>query len=207
MKLSPDEETTLRAYQSSAEPWAKAHNTADFWAEELAEFHQALPTGRVLEVGCGGGRDAQLLISMGYDYIGTDPVPELIEIAQAENPSGQFVVRSVYDLALLNPMPYDGFWACAVLLHIPRARINEALQEIRSVVRVGGIGFISLKEGDGQSVIEEGEAGQSIRRLFTFWQLNEFVQTLEANGFRTVTKNRKPVSEKTTWLNYIVRAM
>ena len=97
-------------------------------------------------------------------------------MAQERNPRATFVLVNVYDLDF--SQKFDGFWAAASLLHIPKSRIPDALQRIRTNVRKGGIGFISLKQGDGEGPDEK------TGRWFSYYQAGEFEQKLEGRGFQ-----------------------
>lgn len=134
----------------------------DFGARKWIGSQELLPTGKVLEIGSGGGRDAKELIAKGYKYTGTDVSKGLLEEARKANPSTVFLRQSVYDLDFPDNT-FDGFWASAVLLHIPKDRIDEALSRLRAVVRNDGIGFISIKQGEGQK-IEEYEPDMEEKR-------------------------------------------
>lgn len=198
-ELTAAEQETIATYDRQAENWATDHLTRGFWAEELAAFHRLLPAGRILEIGSGGGRDARELIEYGYDYVGTDIASGLIAQAQKHNPDATFVQRSVYDLGFEDE--FDGFWCSAVLLHIPRDRISEALGQIRHACRAGALGFISVKEGIGEK-LETDSFGS---RFFTYWQNEDFQKTLSKLSFAIEYNGYRPMSERTRWLTYIVR--
>ncbi|HUB93968.1 MAG TPA: class I SAM-dependent methyltransferase, partial [Verrucomicrobiae bacterium] len=108
---------TIATYDRTASHWTATHMIVNDWEQDAAKFKQFLPKGRVLEVGCGGGRDAAELLRLGYEYYGTDASKGMVEAARSEVPNGTFEVRSLYDLAELGQR-FDGFWACAVLLHV-----------------------------------------------------------------------------------------
>lgn len=206
MKLSKLEQTTVNTYNSSASDWAGKHSSSGFWAEEMKRFHNLLPQGKLLEVGSGGGRDAYELISLyHYEYVGIDVSSELLKEAQKVNPQATLLLKSLYELDFPEKS-FDGFWTSATLLHIPKERIDEALGNIRRVVREGGIGFISIKKGLGEKVEQDEPAMEDKReRLFAYYQKGEFADVLGRNGFEIIEFSEKPVSERTTWLVFLVR--
>lgn len=201
-KLTDDEQVTLNSYNKNATKWSAAHITPRYWGDDMEMFHKLLPKGRILEIGAGGGRDAKELIALGYDYVGTDVSPNLLEEARKNNPGAEFKQFSLYKLNF--DEPFDGFWCAAVLLHIPKKRINEALQAIKRNVKADGIGFISIKEGEGErmNVGSDEEGGE---RFFALWQNNEFKKVLLENGFKIIREGHFPKSETTKWLTYHVR--
>jgi SAM-dependent methyltransferase len=155
-----------------------------------------------LEIGCGGGRDAKELIALGYGYVGTDISAGLLEEAKKNNPGATFQQVSLYDLNFTEP--FDGFWCAAVLLHIPKRRIDEALQAIKKNIKKGGIGFIAIKEGDGEKMETEGGLDGD-GRLFVYWQNDEFKQALTSNGLEVLQEGYYPKSERTKWLTYHIK--
>ncbi len=204
LPLLPEEELTLGYYDRAAHQWSAEHGEPGYWELEMDLFHQLLPQGRILEIGSGGGRDAKELIALGYHYVGTDISSGLLEIARQALPGHTFIEQSVYDLSFDNS--FDGFWASAVLLHIPRLRIYQALKQIRHTQRPGGIGFISLKDGRGETIEVETIDDQEMYRHFTYWTREEFEPVLEVSGFELVDYVYQPRSLRTKWHSFFVRA-
>lgn len=199
-EFTPEELLTIASYDRTAKEWTRNHSTADFWASEFTRFKTYLPKGKILELGAGGGRDARLFIDGGYYYIGTDVSGGLLEQARIANPTGLFLRQSIYNLVF--PKDYfDGFWASAVLLHIPKNRLKEALEKINHVTRKSGIGFISIKEGQGEKIEEDLEYGE---KLFSYFSDEEFATYLYDCNFDVLWHQRRPMSEKTIWLTYLV---
>lgn len=201
VELTRDEELTRQSYDKNAAIWARTHMSPYFWKEEMKLFHNYLPDGRILEIGCGGGRDARELIEMGYDYLGTDVSKGLIGQAKIYNPTAEFLHSSVYDLNF--DEIFDGFWCAAVLLHVPKRRINNALASIRRSVRPGAIGFIAIKEGYGEKV-EHDKDSEGGSRLFSYWKDKDFRTVLKRSGYKIKKFIYKPLSERTKWLIYLV---
>jgi ubiquinone/menaquinone biosynthesis C-methylase UbiE len=203
--LSNDEEITKASYDADAENWAKYFDSHGGWPEELAKFKELLPSGKILDIGAGTGRDAKDLIKLGYEYTGADVSEELLKIARKRLPGQKFIHQSVYELDF--PDKFDGFWASAILLHVPKSRIDEALQKIKSVTRPGAIGFISVKDGAGEQLTEHRfrDKEENLKRMFVYWSKGDFENVLNKNGFKVLDYTYRPISEKTKWHIYIVK--
>lgn len=206
-QLTPEEQLTKETYDTNAEIWAKNHATVGFWGEEMGLFKELLPSGKVLEIGSGGGRDAKELIALGYDYVGTDISAGLLKEAQKENPDAKFYNQSVYDLDFPERTLFDGFWASASLLHIPKSKINLPLSRIHKFIKKDGIGFISLKQGEGERIEEKTEHGFTEKKFFAFYTEEEFSKILKDNGFDIIEKKEKRINEKLTWLCFFVKTI
>lgn len=203
--ITPEEQSTIDSYNKNAAAWAKGHSTQDFWKEERELFQKELPQGKILEIGSGGGRDAQKLIALGYDYTGTDASEGLLEVARKNNPGATFIPKNVYGLDFPENS-FDGFWASAVLLHIPKNKLNLALENIHKVTKPNGIGFISIKQGEGEIMIEDDRREKrKMKGLFVFYSQDEFSKKLQENDFEILYTNILPTDGKTIWITYLVK--
>lgn len=205
------EDATIEAYDEIAEKWARKYDTEKYWGLYFDMFSSFLPKGRVLEIGCGAGRDAKTLIEMGYQWTGTDPSREMLRVARERGVRGDgFYCASVYQLPTLNLLvPFDGFWASASLLHVPPQRMVHALSVIRSMLRPGGIGFISLKKGTGSEAVSAFGSGdqEELAPPRHFYYYNEQVFEPFLRGARLeplVAANYKKEQSSTEWLIYFV---
>lgn len=202
-ELTAPEKVTVDSYRRIADIWTEDHSTERFWGENFDYFKELLPSGRILEVGCGAGRDAQELIKIGYDYHGIDITAKLIESARKLNPDGNFEEANLYDFH--SDEPFDGFWCAAVLIHLPKDRIDEALQAIKRNLKSRAIGFIAMKAGVGEMVEVRPELDDA-EFLFTYYENDEFKGVLSRNGLEVLKQDYMPFSERTNWLTYHVRS-
>lgn len=202
-ELTKEEQITKQSYDSVSEEWRDSHNTPRFWGINFDKFFELLPEGRLLEIGCGAGRDARELVAHGYDYLGTDISAPQIEQARENNPGAKFEQKNLYDLDFAEP--FDGFWAAAVLIHVPKNRIDEALEAINRNMKAHAVGFIAMKEGEGEKLEVKPDLN-STRYLFSYWQKGEFREVLQKHGLVPWYEDYIPMSERTKWLTYIVRA-
>lgn len=202
--FTKQEQTTIANYNKFAVKWAANHTETDIFDNAFPLFKKYLPKGKILEIGCGGGRDAKKLKQAGYDYVGVDVSIGFLKEAKKNNPGLTFLLQDIYQLDL--PYLFDGFWCTATLLHIPKSKINKALQNIHRVIKPQGIGFICIKEGKGDLILDKKEVnGQILKTYFSYYQQDEFSQILIKNGFHILETSRRPVSIKTIWLNFFVK--
>jgi ubiquinone/menaquinone biosynthesis C-methylase UbiE len=205
--MTDKEEATIQTYDNNAAVWAEQHNfdlSKNTFADALKEFYGLVPDGAsVLEIGCGGGRDAAELVKH-YDYTGTDASEGMIKAAKSAVPDGTFIKCNVYDLQELDKK-FDAFWAAAVLLHIPRNRIDEAFRSIKAVTAPDAVGMIAIKAGDKEEFEVRDIDGIHEERLFTYWTHEEFTEVLKRNGLDIISYTYKPVSQRTNWHIYLIR--
>lgn len=203
MDTASQEDETIQTYDRYAESWAVDHPQDDY-RTILTKLKQLVPHGSVLEIGSGSGQDAEMLTAAGYDYLGTDAAKGMVSLASLRHPGITFRHLNLYNLADLGQQ-FDIFWCNAVLLHIPRRRIDEALQAISAAIRPAGVGFVSLKDGDQEIFEERRQSDRQENRIFVHWRKDDFEEVLKRNGFEVVYYEYVPKSERSKWHRFIVR--
>ncbi len=134
---------TLDFYAAEAEAYAGRSRDAEH--ARIGTFAAALPPGgRVLELGCGGGHDSVALLDRGLDLVATDGSPELAH--QASLRLGRPVAVLLFE-DIDAQDAFDGVWANACLLHVPRAALPAILDRIHAALKPGGVFYASYKAG------------------------------------------------------------
>lgn len=136
---------SITYYNTHAEQFADS--TFQVTMESLYQpFLALLPSNaRILDVGCGSGRDSLAFKNKGYEVVAMDYAEELVK--KATELTGISVRhQSFYDIA--EREAYDGIWACASLLHCERERLVEVLQKLVLALKSGGALYMSFKYGD-----------------------------------------------------------
>jgi SAM-dependent methyltransferase len=139
------DDATLQFYRQNAEAYAQREITSRF--ARLNKFLALLPSGAaILELGCGAGADAAEMLARGFDVTPTDGSPELAEVASRR--LGRAVGTLLFhDLDAVET--YDGIWANACLLHVPRDQLAYVLSLIWRATKPGGAFYASYKTGEG----------------------------------------------------------
>lgn len=137
---------TLGFYAAEAEVYAgRARKLSE---ARLQHFAKLIPAGgRVLELGCGGGQDSEALLALGFDVSPTDGSPELA--AEAQKRLGRPVSVLLFE-DLVAEVAFDGVWANACLLHVPRPALPGIVTRIHRALRPGGIFYASYKAGQAE---------------------------------------------------------
>ena len=138
------DEETLQFYRSHAEAYAGREITSR--GARLTAFLALVPPGAViLELGCGAGGDTAEMLARGVDVRPTDGSPELAAVASKR--LGRPVETLLFH-ELDAVETYEGVWANACLLHVPREDLANILSLIWRALKPGGAFFASYKEGD-----------------------------------------------------------
>ncbi len=205
MYLSEDKQITKGYYDKAAPEWTRTKDDLNYLETEFREFQKLLPRGKVIDIGCGTGRDAGLFKKDGYEYVGVDISTGMLSEARKLFSEADF--RQMDLMKLDFPDGYfDGIWSFATYLHIPKAEINDALNEARRVIKIGGIGFIVIKKGSKEGYFDSDYG----KRYWSFYGKNQFAKILENNGFEIIKfwedkRAYKPPKDVTVFLCYLIK--
>ncbi len=134
--------TTLRFYAQEADAYTTRGQKRSL---QLDAFIKALPPkARILELGCGGGQDSEFMLAHGFDVRPTDGTPE---IAKAAEKRLKIPVDTLLFSDLNESDAYDGVWANASLLHVPKAELSKVIGLIHRCLKSGGVFYASFKSG------------------------------------------------------------
>ena len=195
MSTDPD---TIAFYQARAPHWV--FHSGEAHSHQLDAFLDRLPPGAaVLELGCGGGRDAARMRERGFAVDATDAVPALVARANRAFALGARVM-AFHELAA--EAAYAGVWAHASLLHCPRAALPDVLARIHRALVPGGWFFSSYKLGTG-------EGRDLLGRLHNFPSSQWLHDAYAAAGFvadsHAIYAGRASDGTQRDWIDLIVR--
>lgn len=160
-------------------------NIANAQPDEIELFMKELPAGgKVLDVGCSGGRDSKIFADNGFKVTGIDLCKPFLIEARERVPDGVFLEKDLLELDF-EAESFDGIWACAVLLHLEKTDVPKALKGFYNILKSDGTMFIGVKQGEGEKqVIDSLSDGNS--RYFSFFEKDEIEGLVEGAGFRVV---------------------
>ena len=136
---------TLDYYQRHAVTYGAHRGPLEFPA--LMNFIESLPSrSTVLELGCGAGQDAEILLRAGFDVTVTDGSPAMADVATRRLGRPVSVLR-FDELDLVSA--FDGIWANACLLHAPQVALPDIIKSIHRALRPSGLFCATFKGGAG----------------------------------------------------------
>ncbi len=141
---------TIKTYDDSADQFDL--HFSDYFGQgpRIADINKALEllnkdqAVRVVEIGCGTGRDAKEIVKLVDWYEGFDPSKGLLRVAKNKVPDASFVLSDA--LSYKYPKDIDIIFAFASLLHIDKANLAKVFPKVLESLATGGILYISLKE-------------------------------------------------------------
>ena len=133
----------------------------------LTPFIKGLaPGSTILDVGCGSGRDLRWLAEQGFKPTGFELSPNLARLA--EDYSRQPVIQGDFTRYDFSAHKFDGLLLIGALVHLQHDEFASVLVHICQALHENGLVYLSMKEGDGHRLSEDG-------RMFTLWRPQPFV--------------------------------
>ncbi len=171
--------STIEHYARVAEVYRQAT-----WSHDVGQNIEALldalpgqPPHRILDLGCGPGRDLVTLRDLGHEPVGLDGCAEFVRMAQAAS------ACEVWQQDLLGlDLPaghFDGIFANAVLFHVPSEALPDVLAHLHRALRPDGVLLSSNPRGDD----EEGWADE---RYACFYRLETWRRLVGRCGFELI---------------------
>ncbi len=180
-------------------------NALDFWQgtrdhdvrQNIDALLEALgPDGphRILDLGCGPGRDLAAFVALGHRPVGLDGSARFV--AMARDHAGVTVLHQDFLALELPAEGFDGVFANASLFHVPSAELPRVLEELRCALRPGGVLFASNPRGGN----EEGWNGERYGAFHDFETWSRYVRNA---GFEPIRHYYRPSGvprEQQRWL-------
>jgi SAM-dependent methyltransferase len=190
MKLNPQDlakiaDLTLAHYnQRSEDFWrgTRDHDVSQNVAA-LLQYIQGDPPFKILDFGCGPGRDLKAFAALGHIAVGLEGAAEFVAIACAH--SGCEVWQQDFLKLDLPGGHFDGVFANATLFHVPSQELPRVLRELRDSLKPGGVLFASIPHGHN----EEGWSGE---RYGVYHDLAAWRRYLSGAGFVELTHYYRP---------------
>ena len=187
---------TIDYYDAHAQEFAAGTGSADMSGCRNRFLSYLTPGAKILDAGCGSGRDALAFLQAGFETDAFDASEQLCRIASEKT---GIAVRQLRFEELEGEALYDGIWACASLLHVQRADLPNVLLRLHRLLKPGGVLYASFKQGSGERVKDE--------RYFHDLTQETCRQLMEAAGFAVrelfVTEDVRPGRAQEKWVNVI----
>lgn len=165
---------------------------ADFFASEVED-------SKILDAGCGTGRDTHYFSKKGFDVIGVDMAEEAIELARKRK-EGSYKVMDIRDLKFSN-RSFSGVWCVAAIFFMEKKEMKNTLKEFRRVLKPKGLLHVSFKEGEGKRV-KEKRGGKINEYLVSERESKEMI---EDAGFEIIKESTTKNAQRKKFMNFIAR--
>ena len=190
---------TLNYYNENAQSFADGTVSVEFTEMQDRFLEKLDPGAYILDFGCGAGRDTKYFLSQGYRVDAIDGSEQLCQIASDH--TGIKVRQMLFQELEVNEK-YDGIWACASILHLPKKELKEVLKKMLTALKNDGWIYTSFKYGE-----YEGNRNGRYFTDFTIDTFTDFVQGIQNMRIEEhwITGDVRPGRGEEKWLNLILQ--
>lgn len=187
---------TISYYDKNAEEFCKNTIDADmsFCRDKFLKYLSA--GASILDAGCGSGRDSIAFKQLGYHVTAMDASPEICK--EAEKVLGPKVICKTFE-EIDDENMYNGIWACASLLHVPKESMGEVINRLKHALKDNGILYASFKYGEEEKVVGG--------RLFSYYNEQSLRGIMKKNGFEVLevfaTQDVRESRNEEKWVNVV----
>ena len=189
--------STLTYYEHHADDYFRRSVSGDLSHVYARFVEHARPRGRVLDVGCGSGRDAAALKRLGFDVLAIDASAALVQLARAHSGVPCEVLRMEH---IAFHREFDAIWACASLLHLSKGALVNVLSRLRQALVENGVLYASVQVGDGERFLDDG-------RFYSYFEPTEFCRFVADAGFFVaeswLTEDALAGRRSVSWINVL----
>lgn len=163
-------------------------------------FLNELKSGdKILDAGCGSGRDSLYFKGLGYDVTAFDGSIEMVNLSSKL--LNQEVFHTTFE-DFKSDVMFDGIWACASLLHINNNNIIDIINKLTKQLKNGGIFYMSFKYGE-----KEYEKDGRYFNCYTEDSFKTMISEIYDLKIQSlyVSGDVRPGRENEKWLNVICK--
>ncbi|WP_319549927.1 class I SAM-dependent methyltransferase [Desulfogranum marinum] len=188
---------TFDYYETNAKSYYKQTCNIDPTPFLTVVTKRLSPGAKILDVGCGSGRDILWLKQKGYHVQGLERAPHMAELATIH--SGCQVIVADFETYNFSDLECDAILLVGSLVHLPHLKLPAVLKRILDGLNKDGYMYLSLKQGKATSVTHQG-------RTFSLWQRNQLEAVFSDVGLQPVhfSKNISPIYPSDVWLGYLL---
>lgn len=186
---------TIEYYNENAEKFISDTQTVSM-SEVQKEFISKIPVGgKILDLGCGSGRDSKSFIDAGYDVVSVDGSWQMCDATSKL--TGHSAICSTFQAYMTTDI-FDGIWACASLLHLSFDDIEKVVKKLANNLSENGCFYMSFKYGL--------YCGERNGRFFTDLdekQIKALIEKIPLLKLDTIklTSDVRPGRDNEKWLN------
>ena len=191
--------STIDYYNNNAKKYFDSTYDADMSEQYEVFLHYVKRDGKILDFGCGSGRDSLYFKNKGYNVTAIDGSEEMCKLAREYT---GLDVRCMDFMDFNDIDCYDGVWACASLVHVNKNNFLEVLKKLRDSLKDSGYMFVALKNGTGEEVTEEG-------RYYNYLNFSDVEKLASDSNLEIVTvymsKSVNNPNEEKYWNNFVLK--
>ena len=132
---------------------------------------------KILDLGCGTGRDSCIFSAKGYSVTGIDLSRKMINYARKRCKCPVFRLMDMRKLRFKSKT-FGSIWANASILHLSKKELPQVINEITRVLNKNGILYMSVKKGSGEGIMRDDRYG-GLPKYWSYFSKSELLKYLK----------------------------
>ena len=195
---------TIQTYDKYAKVYAD-YTSEKLFQYQLNKFISLIKKSpKVLDAGCGAGRDSEYLAEEDCEVIGIDLSEGLLKEARERAPKAK-LQKMDFTQTSFKSEEFDGIWCMASLCDIPKKETSEALKEFNRVLKKEGIVYIAVKKGEGEKIIMK-KLYENNPRFYSFFMEKEIEDLIKSSNFGIISSTTTD-DDGTEWIEIFARKL
>lgn len=175
----------LEGYRKYAKEYS-IHTSSKLIQFQLNHFISLLPkNAKVLDAGCGSGRDSGYFTEEKMDVSAIDVIPELLEEAKTKIKNVNFQLMDMTNIKFPESS-FDGVWCMSSLSDIEKKDAATVIKKFNDILKNNGVLYVAVREGAGEKILEKGFFND-LPRFYAFYSQAELEDVLVKNNFKIIS--------------------
>lgn len=175
-------EETKKYYNENFQIWTDKKTHSFHHEIPFTKIEKLWPNkGHIIDIGCAHGVCVPMFLGIGRKlaYYGIDISHSFLKIARRRYPQLPFELGNIADNTTLPKKKFDGFWAAAVLMHIPFSKWDETFSNVEHLCKSGSYGYVALPIAHPSKIKSEDDT-----RHFTILSEEEQKRYMKKRGWK-----------------------
>ncbi len=165
-------------------------------------FHFFPNSGRLLDLGCGGGQPLTAYFAdKGFETVGVDISPEMIEIAKRQIPQGKFFVSDMVECQF-DDEEFDAIVSAFAIIHVPQERQEKLFEKIFGWLKPHGTAYLVLGHRETKDWIEEWHG---VKMYWSHFGSEKYKEIIDKIGFKIIWDEVENLPNDEVFYNVILK--
>ena len=178
-------------------------DTFDFFCDQIY-----VPNAQILEIACGPGNITQYLLKKrpDFDLLGIDLAPNMIALAQTNNPQAQFKLMDCRKISSIDQR-FDGVMCGFCLPYLNKEETAQLITDVSKLLKPNGLLYLSTMEDDySTSGPRNASSGDEV--YMHFYLADDLTPMLQENHLKVLSLARKdfPTTDGTKVIDLVMIA-
>jgi trans-aconitate methyltransferase len=177
------------AFEKSAKIYQDKFMDVSLYADTFNLFCDNITAdnARILDIACGPGNIIKYLLNRkpDYDILGIDFSPNMLSLAQTNNPAAKFQLMDCREIDTIE-QKFEGITCGFCLPYLTREEAIELIANVSGLLKPGGIFYLSTMEEDDDNKSRYQISGTGDQVWVNYHQEDYLTKAFRVNNFEVI---------------------